>query len=572
MQKFVLCPLMMLCCLSVNAATNELFPNDTDDGQWISDEAGVPSFIDEPIKAADKTKTDDEQISLVQHQELTHFGASELIYKRNSFGAGFGMEAIGRNYYALIKPELSLKFGDFSASLGAPLRISIFDLQSQNGALVGLSTAKMFSLRQQDWDQYEDYLGILRYVSWGRPGDWIFADIGHTEAISLGQGELVRVFSPDILIDQKLTFAQAKLNLDYVSAELFAGPFLVPHFFGASLIVRPFDKLPQNFLSSLGLTLGYVGNIKTPTSLIREKVSNADLLIIDPYYKITANYGVIHGGSVGLSATPIKVDLAELECYSNYSHLWFPSVVDEALAINSPTFHDGGLNMGALFKLSLGEAEKTSAGEMLKPKHAFRVRLEGNIFGSQFLPNYFDTFYEVQQYQFAAGDASTSDLSRPTKVGYLAQQSEKSPRLGFYTEFSYSLMDWFALTLMYQDALKTGDNSREAAAHNIALQFESTQIPFLQFLASYQVRNFQNFAQIFDPKGINTLLFLEARGRILPFLFVNGWLKRAFKIGFSPGEEDTIKTMPSGGTYRLSSIGMENFWLFGANVELALEF
>ena len=95
---------------------------------------------------------------------------------------------------------------------------------------------------------------------------------------------------------------------------------------------------------------------------------------------------------VDLESKIVKTENADLKPYLDYSRL---------LDIGSPTGVGAKANGGG--GLTLGMLGRFNAGDV--KVHAFRVVVEGRYFDGNYLPGYFDTFYEVQKYQFITGKA-----------------------------------------------------------------------------------------------------------------------------------------------------------------------
>lgn len=54
----------------------------------------------------------------------------------------------------------------------------------------------------------EDFLRPLRYISWGRKEDKLYVDVNRVHSVTLGHGQLVRRYTPNIDIDEDNLFAR----------------------------------------------------------------------------------------------------------------------------------------------------------------------------------------------------------------------------------------------------------------------------------------------------------------------------------------------------------------------------
>ncbi len=577
MKKFYLIYVSFLLysfCFSVLSAESGL---DEDEEFVIEDwnfnseaeEDQVWSEDDSLIEMQDKS-------GFIHSDEITSIGASNLINKHQSVGITGGLEIINSEYFLRIWPELNLYLWNFSLSLGAPIRFSLYNGNNLNGKVTSFfdgfkGGSKFFRPREVDWDRPEDFLRLLRYVTYGKPGDDVFVDLSRTNPITIGHGQLVRRFAPNINVDQDNIFGTVKLDFDTFGLQAFVGPFLVPNQFGASVFFKPFFSSKNSGLfNSMQFSLNYSGDIKTPASLKWDD----DQIAINSIRNFAVNEGSVHGLGASVSAELYQAKFLQIDLYGDYSYLLFSKVEDQDLKINSDSFFGGGYALGVLGRLGLGVMEYDRGGRPAKARHNLRTRIEARAFGAQFLSSYFDTLYTMQKYQFGFGNEADQSL-RPTKIGYLALQKNGPWRIGYYLEASYALQGWFGVTILYEDAINWSTFKVDPASRNFSFHVESTEMGFLQFLATYQFRNFAKFSQIFGFNRANELLFFAGRMKILPFMYVNAWAQCSFRAWARVSNNDIPKALPEelgGKKYIFSNIGLQNVWSFGFDVEVVLQF
>jgi len=545
--------------------------------------------------------------------ELTSFGDVQLVNARNSVGVGLGVNVIDNIFYAVVRPDVNLRFGPFKLGLGAPLRFEVLNLQSIDllgGDPIGDATANTGRFRFEDWDQVEDFVRPLRYVSWGKKEDNLYVDLHRVHSLSIGNGQLVRRYAPNLDIDQDKVFAQVDGYGSLGGVELMAGPFPVPRLAGGLVFIKPFgvvdavsaltapkpaegatptataagDDYVSGLLRSMSLGFSYVTDLNSPTGLDKRlnPVDQRPQLIVDQagqfFWSNRANPvgDVVQGMGVDLEAKVLKVGIVDVKVYGDYSHLFFPgdSSADQAFA----AFNGGGATVGGLLRMSFGETpvrdieeedEATKRG--LKPRekkaaHALRARLEGRTFSPTYLPSYWNTMYEVDRFQFGFAD---DRITLPTKIRYLADQASDPWRVGYYAELSYLWVDVLGVTAMLEDAYALGD-SDPVRGKNFAVHAESKGLGWLQFFGTYHFRNFE-FAELnraFSLTSDNEVVFFGARMQLLPILFINLGGQRAFRTAFSA---DDVLT-PNDKGERFTSLGLKNAWLYGMDIELGWQF
>jgi hypothetical protein len=527
----------------------------------------------------------------------------QWINKRSSFGLGIGATAIGGVYYAVLRPDVNVHIGPFSLGLGAPLRFQVIDtnefvLSADPNSIpmaFEASTADFGRFRTEDWDQVEDFLRPLRYLSWGRKEDNFYIDINRIHALTIGHGQLMRRYSPTVDIDEDNLFAEMDGYLDFGGFELIAGPFPVPRVIGGLVFVKPLGLFLDDYFSkSLSIGASYLGDLNAPTQLT--KVPNpadgrAQLPVDDANNFLYPNQGalvgdMVHGWGVDAEIKLVKREFIDLKTYVDYSQLLLPGVP----AANVEPFTDLGLTGGMLLRMSFGaqpvrdledeEPEVRENPELreMKAIHAMRFRLEGRTFGPQYLPSFFDTLYESDKLQFGFGATPFNQRATlPTKIEYLASQAGEPWRVGVYAEASYQWVDWLGVTLMYEDAVSVAGDL-VPSARNLALHAETGQaIGFLQLFATYHYRHFEDFSTLFQFGTDNEVFYFGGRLQILPILFINAGIQRAFRTAYSDDDlPDQRRTLPGAATgsqdYRFSSVGMANTWSWNADVELGWQF
>jgi hypothetical protein len=537
--------------------------------------------------------------------ELTHFGETQLLNKRSSIGLGLGWDVIGDVHYARIRPDLNVRWGPFGLGLGAPLRFQVLDLSEPlnlndpQGSIEGWTT-EAGRFRSEDWDQIEDFLRPLRYLTWGKKEDRFYADLNRVHAKTVGHGQLMRRYSPTVDIDEDNLFAEVDGYLDFGGFELVAGPFPIPRVAGGLVFIKPLGLFLDDYVSkSWSVGFSYLTDLNTPTVLTTSAnpadgrtqlpVDDAGQFVFDNKEAFLGDQ--VQGFGVDTELKVLKWEFIDLKLYADWSQLLMPAVgASPASPTASEAFTDGGFTLGTLIRMSFGskfakelkdETEEARTGKVpreMKAEHALRLRLEGRTFGPQYLPSYFDTLYEADKWQFGFGGLPTTQRAQlPTKLAWLASQEGQAWRTGFYAEASYSWVDWLGFTAMYEDAI-TLDGQAVPAARNMAFHVETGPgVGFLQVFATYHYRHFDDFSKLFQFGSDNEVFYFGGRLSLLPILSINVQAQRAFRLGFSPddlpGQKSPLPGAASGSTeYRYSSIGLQNDWAFGGDVEIGWQF
>jgi hypothetical protein len=154
--------------------------------------------------------------------------------------------------------------------------------------------------------------------------------------------------------------------------------------------------------------------------------------------------------------------------------------------------------------------------------NAFRLVAELRYLGSRYMPSYFDTFYEIERFQFTQAPARVNgQIQYLTKQQYVLEHGLGN-RAGFYLEASWGIRDAVGFTLSLDDNTVSG--------HNFIAHVEVPLLSFLQLFASYYKRGFDDVSEFGKFQDGKTILLAGARLKLLPFLFINGRAYQTYRL------------------------------------------
>jgi hypothetical protein len=301
----------------------------------------------------------------------------------------------------------------------------------------------------------------------------------------------------------------------------------------AIAFVKPLSFFKPDNLFARTLSFGVTGAIDrdAPAALIYSPTDGTRQLTSD--YRLAATTAPV--GVIGFDAEAkiIKTQSVDIKPYVDYSMLWGG---------------DGGLTVGALGRFNLGT----------DTVHAFRVVIEGRYLGNRYAPNYFDTFYEIDRYQYQGTGRNTfGQVLYDTKRAAVLEKG-LGTRAGFYAEASYGIQGKVGLTV----ALEAAANSPT----NFVAHLEIPWFDFLQIFGSYYKRGLTSFND-FGTVDQNTIIFAGARLKLLPFLFINGRVYKTFRLDIGTTDPTTGQIIPGSGLNRY-----ENQLGFSVDLEVGYEF
>jgi hypothetical protein len=449
--------------------------------------------------------------------ELTNLGSDKLVVADSRFGLRMGYARLdGMNYFAL-QPEVDLHFGSGVAlGLGVPLNVLAYPQ--------GFYDTGKIKLRKHDYDKASEYARILRFFTVGRKEDQFYLNVSQLVAASIGHGAIVRRYSGNT--DQNITRVGAQLDAygKYGGFEAFVGDVVQPQHFVAGLaFVKPLGFLSGDLGNTLGQTslgLSTAADFSAPYTLSR--VANKYPEVADDGEPIALETRRAQVVGADLETKVVKTEGADIKIFGDYSHLLGVSAPSGAGAQGG-----GGFTLGTLGRFNAGDVKL----------HAFRVVLEGRYFDGNYLPGYFDTFYEVQKYQFITGKA---DTGYEPKLRTILGRDPAHKRAGYYVEAAYQYNGGLALSAAFEDSFHVSGpddictgcppDQKRVGARNLTLHIEYPAYSWLQFFGSYYRRSFEgpliNSGSVLSDD--NTLIYAALRLHLLPILFLNARIFRSW--------------------------------------------
>jgi hypothetical protein len=459
--------------------------------------------------------------------ELTNLGSQKLVVKDSRFGIRVGAAYLDHTAYLAISPEIDLRFDKLAIGIGVPLHIDGLQLYDGNGV----------HFRKHDYDSASDYAKIVRFITYGAKEENLYFNVTQLFAATIGHGALVRRYSGNT--DENITRVGVELDAygKYGGFEAFVGDVVQPsHFISGLLFLKPlgFANLKGPAADTWGQTslgVSMAADFNAPFLLARDAAGRPQTDDKGEPVVNTTQSAVF--GGIDVETKLVKSERVDIKPYVDYSRLFSSATMQDGRQASG----GGGFTAGMLGRFNVG-------GEKV---HAFRVVLEGRFFDANFLPGYFDTFYEVQKYQNITGAASTN---YDPKLYTLLAQDPSSKRAGFYVEAAWQYNGGFAIMASYEDATSpnaaltpsTSDPTvlPQVGGRNLTLHIEYPVYSFLQFFGSFYRRSYSGSPFPSQDKNGNypsdMLIYAAARLHVLPILFINGRYYRTWQADPALGQ------------------------------------
>ena len=320
-------------------------------------------------------------LSVTANAQFQNSTASMMGRSSGYVPMGFGATFIdGETYYLVcIAPEVA--FGQLGIGLDLNLR---FNTQGK--------------LRMGDYAKFEDYLRIVRYVRWAQKGEPFYVRIGQLDYSLLGHGSIIYDYRNSASYDLRRTGIEFDLNFEKYGLESLYSDITGRGLLGLRGYIKP--------LKFLGLTkIPVINNFEVGATYARDLNQYADVTHIDSSRAGLSIYGFDFGLpiiSYSFLKSTLYYDFAQI---ANYGH-------GSTIGINMNFSGMGILNM--------------------RGKYEYRIN------GANYIPAYFNAFYEHDRFNFL------SRLSKSDTLSHIAANQ------GYFGEFIMSILNTFYIIAGYQ--------------------------------------------------------------------------------------------------------------------------
>ena len=413
--------------------------------------------------------------------------------KKGSIGAGVGFGMIGDDVYTTLNLSFTMDLGEIGFGLMAPLRLCLYDANPEEKGKIG------GVIRRQDWNEFTDYLKILRFFRYGHKGDFVHVMVGSLPGASLGHGTIANRYYNNLDLDHYKLGLVMDLNTAYGGVETLFNNAVLSNLLGMRGYFRPWSVVnKESYLNNLAVGASVVSDVTAPYRL------DPSGAVENGYPKVDGTKGAtIYGGDVEF--TLLNNAIIRLIPYMDLNR-----IVEAGLG-----YHAGVLTTFHIPVVSLD----------------LQTRLEYRRLTADYIPAYFNSNYEIQKFQYAM------DVNRPVPKRAVVAQSGDAGINGYFAEVGFDFMGLVSFGGSYDDY--DGPNNS-----NLRLYLDVPALKVFQFSCFYYKGGFDGAAQAFkfDDKS---MFLVEARYQINPILYVSGQYWRIWKLyeGSDPDKAGTYQAV-----------------------------
>lgn len=376
-------------------------------------------------------------------------------------GAGLTWIDDQPHYTIFLAPELSLaNFG-----VGLDLRLT-FDSEGK--------------LRKESFNDFSDYMSIIRYVRYGLKNDPVFIKLGALDYYTLGHGSIMYLYNNSPSFDNRKT--GLVLDIDFGS-------------FGFESIYSSFGEA-----GVVGLR-GYIRPLQY-TSL-------ADVPVISNL-EIGVTYAGDFNENAGIVSGSYNPALDKFESTRDEGSTGIVGF-DIGLPVLSGSFADVTLYYDFAKILNFGNGSATGIIAQLNPLGLVQAtaKLERRFNGDEYLPSYFNSFYEIERFNVIDRTAGAFT----SKAGLLAGLINNDD--GWYGELTVNVLGLFYVLGSYQRL----DKTPESGILHLGSEIAPEDAPVI-IRAGYDKVNIREEKDIFTLDD-RSYLFTELGYKPYPFLVVS---------------------------------------------------
>lgn len=334
-------------------------------------------------------------------------------------------------------------------------------------------------LRTENFNEFSDYLSIIRYIRYGYKGDPFYARLGALDYATLGHGSIMYLYNNSPSYDTRKIGLAMDIDFSTFGIESVYSAFGEAGVLGLRGYTRPLQFTEMR-------DIPIIGNLEVGASLVTDLHSKSGVIAgtynsNENKFNATQDEGAltIVGFDIGLPI--LRTSMAKLDLYFDYNKI-----------IN----FGNGAATGFIFSLNgLGLVD-------------LRTRFERRINGDEYLPSYFNSLYEIERFQLDKGTGTFTSKA-------LALKNAGAAGNGWYGELLVSVLGTFDILGSYQRL----DKDPDSGILHLSTEVMPEAIPYV-FRAGYDKVHIQDEADIFKLDD-RSYLFAEFGYKPLPYLIVS---------------------------------------------------
>ncbi len=312
-------------------------------------------------------------------------------------GGGLGMTWIDDQPHYTFRMFPEFAFANFGIGLDLNLE---FDAEGK--------------LRNENFNEFSDYLSIIRYFRYGQKNDPIYARLGALDYATLGHGSIMYLYNNSPSYDTRKIGLEFDLDFNYAGLQTVYGTFAEEGIVGIRTFVRP---LRFTQLSKIPIIGGFeIGATYTTDFNKNAGVSAGYLDTANDEFTVIKDYGALEIFGFDFGLPILRTSIVDADIYYDYAEI---------------VGFGNGRTAGIVLDFNgLGLVN-------------VRTKFERRFNGQNYLPAYFNSFYELERYQYDLDESKVH-----SKIQILEAGVDKTE--GYYGELLVSVLNSFYIFGSYQ--------------------------------------------------------------------------------------------------------------------------
>ncbi|NWF50698.1 MAG: hypothetical protein HXY49_09160 [Ignavibacteriaceae bacterium] len=334
------------------------------------------------------------------------------------------------------------------------------------------------NLRKENFNEFSDYLSVIRYVRYGMKNDPVFIKLGALDYYTLGHGSIIYQYNNSPSFDTRKTGLVADIDFGKFGFESIYSSFGEAGVIGLRGYVKPLQ-----FTSAAGIPI--IGNLEVGATFATD-INDKAGIVVGSLDSVTNKLSVVDDkGSISIVGVDLGLPLLETNLLGIILYFDYAKIIE----------YGSGISTG--IKLNFEGLGLVSA----------TAKLERRFNQEKYLPSYFNSFYELERFQVM------NDGTVLSKAQVLNSATTASN--GVYGELSINVLKLFDIIGSYQRL----DKYPNSGALHINSEIAPEDIPFL-VRAGYDKVNVGNETDLFKLDD-RSLLFFEFGYKPVQYLLVS---------------------------------------------------
>lgn len=381
---------------------------------------------------------------------------------KGTFTGGFGLNWIdGKLFYAVhLTPQISFD----NWGIGLDLQLD-FDQQG--------------NFRKENYNEFSDYLSIIRYVRYGLKNDPLYVKVGALDYYTLGHGSIIGNYNNSPTFDSRRIGMVADIDYGKFGFESIYSNFFQKGLVGIRGYYRPFQFTPEAEIPIIGkLELGatFASDFNDKAGIISGTYDKTNKRFIPAFDNGSMNIIGLDFGFPLFSA-----GLLDVSFYTDYSKI-----------IN----FGSGITTGFKFDIN-------AFGDI----RGF-AKFERRFNFGRYLPTYFNSIYEIERFR-----TDTAKGTFTSKASALTSMSDRGN--GYAMELGLNVVRLFYITGKYERL----DNDPTSGILHISTEINPADGFFIG-RAGYDKINIRSENDIFSLDN-RSYLFAEIGYKPVPYMIVS---------------------------------------------------